>query len=61
MKDDVHKPTAAMKRDGIFAANRSMGEIKLAVGVTDGMSLRRRVAESGPLRVRFPTPDAADL
>jgi urease accessory protein len=61
MKDDVHKPTAAMKRDGIFAANRSKGEIKLAVGVTDGMSLRRRVAESGPLRVRFPTPDADDL
>jgi urease accessory protein len=61
MKDDVQKPTAAMKHDGIFAANRSMGAIKLAVGVRDGMSQRRRVAECGPLRVRFPTPDAADL
>jgi urease accessory protein len=61
MKDDVHKPSAATKRDGIFAANRSVGAIKLAVGVTDGMSLRRRVAESGPLRVRFPTPEADDL
>jgi urease accessory protein len=61
MKDDVHKPSAATKRDGIFAANRSVGAIKFAVGATDGMSLRRRVAESGPLRVRFPTPEADGL
>ena len=61
MKDDVHKPTATTKRDGIFAANRSMGAIKLAVGVTDGMSQRLRVAESGALRVRFPTSEAMDL
>lgn len=61
MKDDVHKPSAATKRDGIFAANRSIGAIKLAVGVSDGASRRRRVAENGPLRVRFPTPEASDL
>lgn len=61
MKDDVLKPTAAMKRDGIFAANRALGGIKLAVGVRDGASRRQRIAENGPLRVRFPTPEAADL
>ncbi len=61
MKDDVHKPSAANKRDSVFAANRSIGAIKLSVGVTDGMSKRDRVAESGPLRVRFPSPEATDL
>jgi urease accessory protein len=61
MKDDVLKATATMKRAGIFAANRAIGGIKLAVNVRDGVSRRRRVAENGPLRVRFPTPQAADL
>ena len=61
MKDDVHKLSAATKREGIFAANRAIGAIKLAVGVRDGMSRRRRVAEDGPLRVRFPNQQAADL
>ena len=61
MKDDVLKPAATMKRDGIFAANRAVGGIKLAVDVSDGASRRRQVAESGCLRVRFPKREAADL
>lgn len=61
MKDDVHKLSAAKKRDGIFAANRSVGGIKLSVGVSDGASRRKRVAESGALRVRFPNRQAAAL
>src|SRR5476649_658590 len=61
MKDDVLKSTVATKRAGIFAANRSIGGIKLSVDVRDGITRRKRVAEDGPLRVRFPTPQAADL
>jgi urease accessory protein len=61
MKDDVQKLNAANKRDGIFAANRAVGAIKLAVDVRDGATRRRQVAESGPLRIRFPNRQAADL
>jgi urease accessory protein len=61
MKNDILKATATMKRAGIFAANRAIGGIKLAVNVRDGASRRSRVAENGPLRVRFPTPQAAEL
>ena len=65
MKDDVIIPAAAMKRDDVFMvdfmANRAVGRIKLAVGVSDGMSRRRQVAENGSLRVRFPSPQGAEL
>jgi urease accessory protein len=44
-----------------FMANRAVGRIKLAVGVSDGTSRRRQVAEDGSLRVRFPTPQATEL
>jgi urease accessory protein len=50
-----------MKRDDVFMANRAKGRIKLAVGVSDGRSRRRQVAEDGSLRVRFPTPQSTDL
>jgi urease accessory protein len=45
----------------IFAANRSMGRIALQVGARDGVTRRVRVAEDGPLRVRFPGSDGASL
>lgn len=51
--------TSALKR--IFAANRSAGGIVLEVGVRAGMTRRLRVAEDGPLRVRFPGPESANL
>lgn len=44
--------TTALK--DIFAANRAMGHISLEVGARNGTTRRRRVAEDGPLRVRFP-------
>lgn len=50
-----------MKRDDVFTANRAEGRIKLAVGASDGRSRRRRVAEAGSLRVRFPTPQSTEL
>ena len=51
--------TSALKR--IFAANRSAGSIALEVGVKAGATRRLRAAEDGPLRVRFPGPDSANL
>jgi len=51
--------TSALKR--IFAANRSAGSIVLEVGVRAGVTRRLRVAEDGPLRVRFPGPESANL
>jgi urease accessory protein len=45
----------------IFAANRAVGKIALAVATAGGTTRRRHVAEEGPLRVRFPGPKAADL
>ena len=38
----------------VFAANRSAGHIALQVAVKTGATRRERVAEYGPLRVRFP-------
>ena len=51
--------TAALRN--IFAANRSMGRVALHVGAKRGVTRRIRVAEDGPLRVRFPGPDSANL
>ena len=51
--------TSALRR--IFAANRSAGSIALEVGVKAGATRRLRAAEDGPLRVRFPGPDSANL
>jgi urease accessory protein len=45
----------------IFAANRAVGRIALAVASTGGETRRRHVAEQGPLRVRFPGPKSTDL
>jgi urease accessory protein len=38
----------------IFAANRATGRIALTIAAENGRSVRRRLHESGSLRVRFP-------
>ena len=45
----------------IWADNRAMGSITLAVEATGGVTRRVRVGEAGALRVRFPGPASADL
>jgi urease accessory protein len=45
------------KRDDIFAANRALGRIALTVAADKGLTRRKRVQESGSLRVRFPNSD----
>jgi urease accessory protein len=46
--------TAAARTDEIFAANRAEGRVALTVATEGGVTRRRRVAEQGSLRVRFP-------
>ena len=55
----VSTSTASAK--DIFAANRAEGRIALAVAADAGTTRRRRVAERGSLRVRFPGPAGAAL
>src|SRR5918993_2584767 len=45
----------------IFAANRAQGSVKFDVHQVDGVTRRRRLHESGSLRVRFPSPEAESL
>jgi urease accessory protein len=45
----------------IFAANRAVGRIALAVKAAAGATRRARVHEEGPLRVRCPGQPAAEL
>jgi urease accessory protein len=45
----------------IFAANRAVGRIALAVKAMAGATRRARVQEQGPLRVRCPGPVADEL
>ena len=45
--------TAEIQAD-VFAANRAVGRIALAVEARNGVSRRARVREEGSLRVRFP-------
>ncbi len=51
--------TSALRE--IFAANRAIGRVSLEVGVAGGVTRRVRVAEDGPLRVRFPGSDGGSL
>jgi len=46
--------TAAACTDELFAANRAEGRVALTVAAEGGVTRRRRVAEQGSLRVRFP-------
>ena len=51
----------ALKSSEIFAANRAVGRIALAVKAMAGATRRARVQEQGPLRVRCPGPVADEL
>lgn len=45
----------------VFAANRARGAVAFEVHATDGVTRRGDLHESGSLRVRFPSPEAAGL
>jgi urease accessory protein len=45
----------------IFAANRARGSVTFDVHQVEGVTRRRRLHESGSLRVRFPSPEAEGL
>jgi urease accessory protein len=45
----------------IFAANRARGSVRFDVHLTEGLTRRRHLHESGSLRVRFPSPEADGL
>src|ERR1700710_2668555 len=44
-----------------FAAHRAQGAVKFDVRLTDGVTRRGALHESGSLRVRFPSPEAEGL
>jgi urease accessory protein len=44
-----------------FAANRARGAVSFDVQLQDGATRRRRLRESGSLRVRFPSPEGEGL
>ncbi|TMK49233.1 MAG: urease accessory protein UreD [Alphaproteobacteria bacterium] len=44
-----------------FAANRARGAVSFDVQLQDGATRRRRLHESGSLRVRFPSPEGDGL
>src|SRR3954470_11141482 len=45
----------------VFAANRAIGAVKFDVALVDGATRRRKLHESGSLRVRFPSPEGQGL
>jgi urease accessory protein len=45
----------------VFASNRAVGAVTFDVALVDGVTRRRRLHESGSLRVRFPSPEAEGL
>jgi urease accessory protein len=51
----------AAKNDRIFAANRAVGLIELAVKAHGGVTRRARVHEAGSLRVRCPNTTSAEM
>jgi urease accessory protein len=56
MQSDSTRVTSA-----IFAANRARGAVTFDVHRLEGLTRRRRLHESGSLRVRFPSPEAEGL
>jgi urease accessory protein len=48
-------------REAIFAANRAVGRIELAVKAQRGVTRRARVHEAGSLRVRCPNTTSAEM
>jgi urease accessory protein len=57
----VNRVTAVATVDEVFAANRTVGRIALAVRSTAGATRRARVHEDGALRVRCPGRPAPQL
>src|ERR1700709_373123 len=45
----------------VFAANRALGAVAFDVALVDGVTRRRKLHESGSLRVRFPSPETEGL
>jgi urease accessory protein len=56
MRHETTSATAA-----IFAANRARASVTFDVHQVEGATRRRQLHESGSLRVRFPSPEAAGL
>src|SRR6476619_3925621 len=56
MRTEISRETSAT-----FAANRARGAVKLGVRLTDGVTRRGELHESGSLRVRFPSPEGEGL
>src|ERR1700676_3802872 len=56
MRSDTTSATSA-----VFAANRARGLVRFDVHQADGVTRRRRLHESGSLRVRFAPPEAEGL
>ena len=53
--------TDSTSASAIFAANRAQGSVRFDVHLLEGVTRRRRLHESGSLRVRFPSPEAEGL
>jgi len=53
--------TLVAKSNPIFAANRAVGRIELAVKASSGVTRRARVHEEGSLRVRCPNTTSAEM
>jgi urease accessory protein len=56
MRTEISRETSAT-----FAANRARGAVKFGVRLTDGVTRRGELHESGSLRVRFPSPEGEGL
>ncbi|HTS40320.1 MAG TPA: urease accessory protein UreD [Xanthobacteraceae bacterium] len=61
MKTRAANQALAIDRDETLIANRARGRIDLIVSAADGRTRRRRVAEDGSLRVRFPRTVGGEL
>lgn len=53
--------TDTTSASAIFAANRARGSVTFDVHQVEGVTRRRRLHESGSLRVRFPSPEGEGL
>jgi urease accessory protein len=57
----MHERTDAERLDEVFAGNRAVGRVSLAVEAMNGTTRRTRVHEAGSLRVRFPASESHEL
>jgi len=57
----VTRVMAAKSTETVFAANRAVGRIELAVKAHGGVTRRARVHEAGSLRVRCPNTTTSDM